>query len=984
MTGHRPDQPGNQNPSDSASQDAGADVSADEFAAALKVIVKRLDGQDDEAETPPAGRDSDSDSAAVPPTAVLNSASQPALNEPLWTGLSDSDSGEPEATSPLAGGANAVPDATRDASFSEGGSTAGSTVGSTTAGDLWPTNSPSGDDASISGDEPVVADDPLLAGTPAREKEPLFSEPPSEIQPSMPPPATEGPSGSGSNDEPLFAPASDSAGRDSDPLFVDTSPSDDPLSAETSPPRIKEPLFVETPTSPGAEDPLFTESSPPPVKEPLFDETPSEGGGDPLFNESSKPAAKEPLFVETSSDDGQEPLLAKKPPPSELDPFKVESMIGSGAYGQPKSPSAEEPDASSASDPLAALRNRGDGPTIGPAMPEPGPQPPSSPPPEPQAPEPPAMDAVYGDDPTGRFSDSAPGLDYPEPAGGGAAAPESTAAETPPAADPATTPGDPFAAASRPAFEDESASALFGDAPTLAEQHAPGSSLGPIGAESENFEKDRAARPGDDALFGQSAKDAEAKSKSDLTANRELGDDSDSDVELDQILPPLDPEAGTLEKVASPPRPRRPLRVGAAAFWLLILAILGGVGYWGFEVRHQSAALFAWAQDQYGFPGGQLAALLERVSGPASSTSPAEGVPESSTPSPDVAALPTAADPAPAVAVEPAPPPSPAPQPAAAEPAPAPVAAARPAPPVSPAPASTAPAAVETAAATSRLPDHLAPLPADVSPQIRALADQALAGDPLAQHDLANQYAIGDTVPQNNSYAAHWYRLASEAGIVNAQYNLGVLTTRGLGVRKDVEDAFQLFKDAAEAGHADAQTALGLAYMHGIGVRQDRMQAASWFQAASANGRPRGAFHLGQLFELGLDESPDLAAAAGWYRIAADGGYVQAREALDRLTVAIRPTPAPTPSTTVTAPATTPTPVPPSPEPIPTAAPSELVREIQQLLNQFGYNAGTEDGRLGQQTVEAIRAFQRSQSLYVTGEASPGLRLLLQGIDSAR
>ena len=90
MTGHRPDQPGTQDPSDSESQNAGADVSADEFAAALKLIVKRLEGQDDGAETPPLGSDSEGVSAAVPTTAALDSAPEPAAKDPLWTGLSDS------------------------------------------------------------------------------------------------------------------------------------------------------------------------------------------------------------------------------------------------------------------------------------------------------------------------------------------------------------------------------------------------------------------------------------------------------------------------------------------------------------------------------------------------------------------------------------------------------------------------------------------------------------------------------------------------------------------------------------------------------------------------------------------------------------------------------------------------------------------------------------------------------------------------------
>ena len=90
MTGHRPDQPGTQDPGDSASQNAGADVSADEFAAALKLIVTRLEGQEDSADSPPVGSDMDETPTAVPPTGVLGSASQPSQDDSPWTGLADS------------------------------------------------------------------------------------------------------------------------------------------------------------------------------------------------------------------------------------------------------------------------------------------------------------------------------------------------------------------------------------------------------------------------------------------------------------------------------------------------------------------------------------------------------------------------------------------------------------------------------------------------------------------------------------------------------------------------------------------------------------------------------------------------------------------------------------------------------------------------------------------------------------------------------
>lgn len=56
---------------------------------------------------------------------------------------------------------------------------------------------------------------------------------------------------------------------------------------------------------------------------------------------------------------------------------------------------------------------------------------------------------------------------------------------------------------------------------------------------------------------------------------------------------------------------------------------------------------------------------------------------------------------------------------------------------------------------------------------------------------------------------------------------------------------------------------------------------------------------------------------------------------------------------------------------------SELA-EIQRLLNQLGYEAGPVDGLMGPKTRYAIRVFQRHSGLRETGEADPGLLLVLQ------
>jgi len=54
-----------------------------------------------------------------------------------------------------------------------------------------------------------------------------------------------------------------------------------------------------------------------------------------------------------------------------------------------------------------------------------------------------------------------------------------------------------------------------------------------------------------------------------------------------------------------------------------------------------------------------------------------------------------------------------------------------------------------------------------------------------------------------------------------------------------------------------------------------------------------------------------------------------------------------------------------------------LVRDVQQALNDKGYNAGAVDGQWGPNTVDAVRRFQQASGLPQTGELErPTLRAL--------
>ena len=61
----------------------------------------------------------------------------------------------------------------------------------------------------------------------------------------------------------------------------------------------------------------------------------------------------------------------------------------------------------------------------------------------------------------------------------------------------------------------------------------------------------------------------------------------------------------------------------------------------------------------------------------------------------------------------------------------------------------------------------------------------------------------------------------------------------------------------------------------------------------------------------------------------------------------------------------------------------EAAKEMQQLLNRLGFDAGPEDGLLGPRTSSAIRAFQNEHSLPPDGYPSPALLKRLQALAAA-
>ena len=147
---------------------------------------------------------------------------------------------------------------------------------------------------------------------------------------------------------------------------------------------------------------------------------------------------------------------------------------------------------------------------------------------------------------------------------------------------------------------------------------------------------------------------------------------------------------------------------------------------------------------------------------------------------------------------------------------------------------------------------------------------RAEAGDETATRQLAEAYYLGrEGVEQNFGEAARWYLKLAQQGDVRAQTTIGLMYSRGYGVKKDPQAAHRWWSFAAAANDAGAQYNLGLAYANGDGVAQDYSQAAQWYSQAAQRTHVQAQFNLGMLYYEGKGVAHDPARAYCWVKVAA-------------------------------------------------------------------------------------------------------------------
>lgn len=130
----------------------------------------------------------------------------------------------------------------------------------------------------------------------------------------------------------------------------------------------------------------------------------------------------------------------------------------------------------------------------------------------------------------------------------------------------------------------------------------------------------------------------------------------------------------------------------------------------------------------------------------------------------------------------------------------------------------------------------------------------AKVGDEIAQYNLALMYQNGKPITRNDKLAFKWMKLAARSD-AEAMANLGFMYMRGIGTRKNLKKACDLYKKAAKHKVARAHYNLGLMAYSGEGVKQDDRVAVKHFKSAVELKHRASVLELARIY---LDESSPL------------------------------------------------------------------------------------------------------------------------------
>ncbi len=149
--------------------------------------------------------------------------------------------------------------------------------------------------------------------------------------------------------------------------------------------------------------------------------------------------------------------------------------------------------------------------------------------------------------------------------------------------------------------------------------------------------------------------------------------------------------------------------------------------------------------------------------------------------------------------------------------------------------------------------------------------------DPPSMRLLGQMYAAGLGVDRDENEAVQWYRLASEAGDVEAMYLLATYILDGHVIERDEVEAGSLLQAAVADGHIPSKQMLGMLYLEGRGVERDLTLGAQLMREAAEDGDVTAIYTLGILYAEGAGVRQDTSESYHWFDRAARQGNPEAQ-----------------------------------------------------------------------------------------------------------
>jgi hypothetical protein len=275
--------------------------------------------------------------------------------------------------------------------------------------------------------------------------------------------------------------------------------------------------------------------------------------------------------------------------------------------------------------------------------------------------------------------------------------------------------------------------------------------------------------------------------------------------------------------------------------------------------------------------------------------------------------------------------------------------------------------------------------PASIGPS--SVRNAAAGGDPAAQLEVAMRYMQSPQIENNEKEAAKWFTKAAMQGVAVAQYRLGTIYERGMGAARDMARAEIWYRRAAEQGNIKSMHNLAVISANPAdGTRPDYITAVEWFAKAADLGLTDSQFNLAVLYYNGLGVEKDDLIAYKYFALAAAGGDEEAAKKRNEIEGRLDPAFLQKAKEVVKSW---------KQEPMIKSAneverkrdftnisrvTAPMVARAQQLLAELGYDPGTADGILGEQTKVAVREFERRSGLDETGEVNSELVAKLESL----